>query len=59
MIPKWFKAGHKELVLERMFSLRHPDSIYIDEVVRTALKEIGAEPNRFHYTLTVYYEEDK
>jgi len=59
LIPKWFKAGHKELVLERMFSLRHPDSIYIDEVVRTALKEIGAEPNRFHYTLTVYYEEDK
>ncbi len=59
MIPKWFKAGHKELVLERMPILRHPDSIYIDEVVRTALKDIGVEPNRFHYTLTVYYEEDK
>ncbi len=57
MTPKWFKAGHKELVLERMPSL--PDAIYIDEVVRTALRDIGVEPNRFHYTLTVYYEEDK
>lgn len=57
MIPKWFKAGHKELVLEHMPTL--PDAIYIDEVVRTALKEIKVEPNRFHYTLTIYYEEDK
>jgi len=55
MIPRWFKAGHKEL--EVLTMSREADKVYIQEVVESILIEKGVKPKRFHFTLTIHYEE--
>ena len=55
MIPKWFKAGHKELVV--LAIPREADKVYIQEVVESILREKGVKPKRFHFTITIHYEE--
>ena len=55
--------GYKGIVKEdsvivwQKIRVNESDEKYIQEVVESILREKGVKPKRFHFTITIHYEE--